>query len=85
MDSPAEYDVIFDTGAGRAFFGLFFRFVAGEFHKAVQCLFIQQRFAVLLDMYAVIDFIGEHLGSVCLQVCFDFAFCRCFSFQIEFH
>ena len=71
MDSPAEYDVIVDTGAGRAFFGLLFRFIAGEFHKAVQRLFIQQHFAVLLDMYAVVDFIGENFGSVLFEIRFD--------------
>ena len=85
MDSPAVHDVIVDTGAGRAFFGLLFRFVAGEFQKAVQSLFIQQRLIVLLDIYAVVDFVGENFGSVLFEIRFDslLFFGRCF--QIEFH
>ena len=42
-----------------AFFRLFFRLVAGKFHKAGKRLFVEQHFAVLLNAHAVVYLIGE--------------------------
>ena len=61
MHRPAVHDVIVDTGRMRTFFCLLFRLVAGKFHKAGQRLFVEKRFAVLLNAHAVVYFFGEYL------------------------
>ena len=74
MHRPTVHDIIVDTGGLCAFFRLLFRLVAGKFHKAGNRLFVEQRFAVLLNAHAVVYFIGEDFRSVRLQVGFNFAF-----------
>lgn len=71
MYRPAENNGIFHAGGARALFSLFSCLVGGKGHKAVQSLFADERFAVLLDTDAVIDFIGEDFGSVLFEVCLD--------------